>query len=186
MNKFTVTGANRGLNNARLRVIGVALAASAALIGCSDSLTAEEEIAQIEAGREATAEAEERAAAQAGTPVPSMSYERAVECAATAMNVSRVFDIIAQQDADSDPDRAATARESAETNMQQAREFARLAEELGGEPGKAADDEAVMADIGRADSRIRQRGTDAADFIGFAREIARESDQCDRESAGSA
>ena len=172
-----------GIHGARLRLIGASMAASALVIGCSDDLTAEEEIAQIEAGRAATAEAEEQAAAEALAAAPAMTYERAVECAATAINVSNVFDVIARTDAGSDPDRAADARQSAETNIQQAREFARLAEELSGEPGKEQDNEAVMADIGRMDAAIRQRGRAATDFSDFARQIARESDQCDREFA---
>lgn len=171
------------IRKVRLRAIGAGFAVSALLVGCSDDLTAEEEIAQIEAGRAATAEAEERAAAEALAGAGPMTYDRAVECAATAMNVSYVFDIIAQTDADSDPDRAADARQSAETNIQQAREFVRLAETLGSEPGKGRDNEAVMADVGRMDSQIRQRGRDADDFFEFARQIAQESDQCDREFA---
>ncbi|QLC21455.1 hypothetical protein HFP51_04205 [Parasphingopyxis sp. CP4] len=183
MKKIAAQGRYQRMRTVRLSVIGVSLAASAALAACSDNLTAEEEIAQIEAGRAATAEAEAREAAEALAAAGPMTYDRAVECAATAMNVSNVFDIIAQTDADSDPDRAADARQSAETNIQQAREFVRLAESLGSEPGKGRDNEAVMADVGRMDSQIRQRGRDAEDFFEFARQIAQESDQCDREFA---
>lgn len=164
------------------QVIGIAILASFGLSACSDGLSEEEEIAQIEAGREATEEAEARA--DAPDPQPQgMSYDRAVECAATAVNVANVFDVIARQDAESNPQQAASARASAETNNAQAREFARLAERLGAETGAGKDRDAVLADIGVIDNQIRQRGSNTSDFMGFATQLARESDQCDREMA---
>ena len=157
----------------KIRMIGLAAISTLALAACSDSLTAEEEIAQIEAGRAAVAEQE------AAAPSLQSQYDRAVECAATAVNVSNVFNVIATMDEDSNPAQAARTRDNAAENMAQARAFALQAEQIASDPEIGKSRDAVMADIDAMDRAIRQRGRDAADFTAFAREIARESDQCE-------
>lgn len=155
-----------------IRLIGLAAVSTLALAACSDSMTAEEEIAQIEAHRAATRAAE-------GIPSVQAQYDEAVGCAATAVNVAQVFNVIASTDEDNNPDQAAQARGNAEQNMAEARVFAQQAEQIAADPeiGKSRDE--VMADIDGVDRVIRQRGRDADDFMAFATELARESDQCD-------
>jgi uncharacterized protein YfcZ (UPF0381/DUF406 family) len=152
--------------------ITVCVIGALTLVACSDNPSAEEEIAQIEAGREAARAAE-------NTPSVQSQYDEAVGCAATAMNVANVFNVIASTDEDSNPEQAAQARANAEQNMAEARTFAQQAEQLAmdTEIGKSRDE--VMADIDGVDRVIRQRGRDADDFMAFATELARESDQCD-------
>lgn len=157
-----------------IRMIGLAAVSTLALAACSDSLTEEEEIAQIEAHRAAVA-AEQEAAA----PSVQSQYDRAVECAATAANVSNVFNVIATMDEDSNPTQAAQTRAQAQENMAQARVFAQQAEQIASDPEIGKSRDAVMADIDSMDRAIRQRGRDAADFTTFARQLARDSDQCD-------
>jgi len=155
-----------------MKTLGITVCAIAVLTlaSCSDSMTAEEEIAQIEAAQ---------AAAAPDTPSVQAQYDEAVGCAATAVNVAQVFNVIASTDEDSNPDQAAQARGNAEENMAQARVFAQRAEQIASDPeiGKSRDE--VMADIDGVDRVIRQRGRDADDFMAFATELARESDQCD-------
>ena len=158
-----------------VRIMGLAAVSTLALAACSDGLTAEEEIAQIEAGRAANAAAEREAAA----PSVKSQYDRAVECAATAVNVSNVFNVIATMDEDTNPEQAAQTRENAEENMAQARVFAQQAEQIASDPEIGKSRDAVVADIDAMDRAIRQRGRDAADFMTFATQLARESDQCD-------
>jgi len=157
-----------------MKTFGISVCAMAAitLVSCSDNLTAEEEIVQIEAGR---------AAAEQDTVAPSVQsqYDQAVGCAATAANVANVFNVVASTDEGSNPEQAAQARGNAEQNMAQARVFAQQAEQIASDPEIGKSRDAVMADIDAVDRAIRQRGRDAADFMAFATEIARESDQCD-------
>lgn len=158
--------------------ISVCVLAAITLVSCSDNLTEEEEIAQIEAGRAAARAAE-------GTPSVQAQYDEAVGCAATAANVANVFNVVASTDEESNPAQAAQARANAEQNMAQARVFAQQAEQIASDPeiGKSRDE--VMADIDGVDRVIRQRGRDAADFMAFATQLARESDQCDSAQSGS-
>lgn len=161
------------------------LLASSALIiaGCSDDLTAEEEIAQIEAGRERAAEAEGDTASASASMSVEERYQRAVECSATAVNVSNIFDVIASTDEDSNPDAAARARTNAQNNLEEARTFADVAESLGANPEIGKSRETVLADIAVVDREIRQRGMDSGDFMEFSRTLAREADQCDTDLA---
>ncbi|RED15624.1 hypothetical protein [Parasphingopyxis lamellibrachiae] len=157
-----------------MKMLGLSACAIGALllVGCSDDPTAEEEVAQIEAGREAAQAAED-------TPSVQSQYDAAVGCAATAVNVANVFNVIASTDEDSNPEQAAQARGNAEQNMTEARAFAQQAEQIARDPqiGKTRDE--VMADIDGIDRVIRERGRNADDFMAFATELARESDQCD-------
>ncbi|MBC2777878.1 hypothetical protein [Parasphingopyxis marina] len=163
-----------GVSPMKIRISGFVLAAALTLPACSDGLTAEEEIAQIEAGREAAANQQAS---------PQARYDRAVECAATALNVSNVFDVIASTHDDGDPARAAQARSGAQDNLAQARIFVGLAEQIAADPGIGKSRDAVLADIDVVDRRIRQRGSSAEDFTTFVTQIASESDQCDAERA---
>jgi hypothetical protein len=155
-----------------MRTVGLFCTAigALALVSCSDAASEGEQRAA-----EMTADLEAQQAASS----PQERYDRAVECAATTVNVANVFNVIASTDEDSNPAQAERARSSANENMAQARAFAQLAEQIAADPaiGKSRDE--VVQDIDAIDRQIRQRGQNAEDFMGFATQIAREADACD-------